>query len=568
MEEKKKSKKMTKLPKLPLLLLIPALLFVPGLYVVLLSAVALTIIIGAGIIYFFFLIRIIPAFVILLIGIGVLIGVYAILYGLYRSVFGRKHSEPALLVDMSEEPILLNFIESLCKTMETKIPDFVLLHFGPTFFVKQGKIDVFNGTVKGRILAIGTPLLGSLTVNEFKAIIAHEFAHFTGRDTLYSSFVSPVYVGTTTACEEMGSAIFGDEEESLLLSIPMLLPYAMLRAYLFLFQIIDATISRSRETRADLMATEICGKGIFSNALKKVVREGKVFGVMFSQSIPEELKKNTYANYCIAFRTFLLQKSDDLDQIEREVMAEDRKIYDRHPTLKKRLSYLPDIPDQFIDNRSARELLVNPKQYEQKLSKFVFKTSYLFGMDSVNGLDKILELDPDDVFVWSKKAMMLVASRLYKEAIECCDKAIEIEPNYTFAWNVKGGVYHILKKYQEAVDCFETALRINPKLSDVWHNKGVTYYELGKYQKAIDCFDKALKIDPDDNEAWNGKGIALKKINLGRKAEKCFKKCHWLSSKPNSISLSFRIVYTEQIAQKYILQNGRVVRWDERKISV
>ncbi|MGB7532910.1 MAG: tetratricopeptide repeat protein [Halobacteriota archaeon] len=568
MEEKKKSKKMTKLPKLPLLLLIPALLFVPGLYIVLLSAVALTIIVGVGIIYFFFFIRIIPAFVILLIGIGVLIGVYAILYGLYRSVFGRKHSEPALLVDLSEEPILSNFIESLCKIMETKTPDFVLLHFGPTFFVQQGKIDVFNGTVKGRILAIGTPLLGSLTVNEFKAIIAHEFAHFTGRDTLYSSFVSPVYVGTTTACEEMGSAIFGDEEESLLLSIPMLLPYAMLRAYLFLFQIIDAVISRSRERRADLMATEICGKGIFSNALKKVVREGKVFGVMFSQSIPEELKRNTYANYCNAFSTFLLQKSGDLGKIEREAMAEDRKIYDRHPPLKKRLSYLPNIPDQSVDSRSARELLVNPKQYEQKLSKFVFKTSYLFGMDSVEQLDEILELDPNDVFVWSKKAMMLVAYRQYKEAIECCDKAIEIEPNYTFAWNVKGGVYHILKKYQEAVDCFDTALKIDPELSDVWHNKGVTYYELDEYQKAIDCFDKALKIDPDDNEAWNGKGIALKKINRGRKAEKCFKKCHWLSSKPNSMTLTFRIVYTEQIAQKYILQNGKVVRWDEQKIFV
>jgi len=566
MEEKKKSKKITKLPKLPLLLLIPALLFVPGLYIVLLSAVALTIIIGVGVIYFFFFIRIIPAFVILLIIIGVLIGVYAILYGLYRSVFRRKHFEPALLVDMSEEPILSNFIESLCKRMETKIPDFVLLHFGPTFFVQQGKIDVFNGTAKGRILGIGTPLLGSLTINEFKAIIAHEFAHFTGRDTLYSSFVSPVYVGTTTACEEMGSAIFGEEQDSLLLAIPMLLPYAMLRTYLFLFQIIDATISRSRETRADLMATEICGKGIFSNALKKVVRESKMFGVMFSQNIPEELKKNTYVNYCNAYRAFLLQKSGDLDQIEREVIAEDGKISDRHPTLKKRLSYLPDIPDQFIDDRSARELLVNPEQYEQKLSKFVFKTSYLFGMDSVKELDKILELDPDDVFVWSKKAMILVASMQYKEAIECCDKAIEIEPNYPFTWNVKGGVCHILKKYQEAIDCFDTALQINPKLSDVWHNKGATYYELGEYQKAIDCFDKALKIDPDDNEAWNGKGITLKKVNRGRKAEKCFKKCHWLNSKPNSMTLTFRIVYTEEVAQKYILQNGRVVRRDERKI--
>lgn len=544
MRRKKETGNATKLPKLPLLLLIPAVLFVPGLYIVLLSAVALTIVIGGGIIYMIFLIGIIPVFIVALIGIGVLVGVGAILDGLFRSVFRCKHFEPALLIDISEEPTLSNFIESLCRTMGTKIPDCVLLHFGPTFFVQQGKIDVFNGTAKGRILAIGMPLLGSLTVNEFRAIIAHEFAHFTGRDTLYSSFVSPVYVGTITACEEMDSIISDDEQESLLLSIPMLLPYFMLRAYLSLFQIIDAAISRSRETRADSIAAEICGKGIFSDALKKVVRESKAFGVMFSQNIPDELKKGTYVNYCDAFRTFLLQKSDDLDQIDKEAMTEGRKMYDRHPPLKKRLSYLPDTPDQFTDNRIARELLVNPEQYEQKLSKSVLKKSALFRMDSVKDLDEILEIDPNDMFVWVRKAMMLMTSNQYQEAIEYCDKAIEIEPNYTFAWNVKGSADHILKKYQEAIDSFDAALKIDPKLSDVWHNKGSTYHELGEYQKAIDCFDKAIKIDPNHAEAWNSKGIVLKKINLEKKAKKCFKKAEELGCRGDSIPLIFRSVYT------------------------
>lgn len=554
-----------KLPKLPIVLLIPALLFVPGLYLVLLSAVALTIIIGIAIIYLFFIVGLIPVDIVFLIGIGVLIGVYASFNGLYQTVFKKKHFEQALIVDMEKEQDLSNFVEDLCERMETKVPEVVLLHFGPTFFVQQGKIKVINGIAKRRILAIGLPLLSRLTVDEFRAILAHEFAHFTGRDTLYSSVVSPVYVGTITACEEMKSTFSDESEGSIFMSIPLMLPYAMLRIYLSLFKIIDGAISRSRETRADLMATHMCGQAVFGTALRTVVREGIGFEALFPPKIPEEQMKDSYINYCDVFRTFLNQNKEDLEKFEQEAMEKKRELFDRHPTLKTRLSNLPEIPDQFEDNRNARELLKSPNFYEEGLSKFVFRTPNLFEMESVKKFDEILVKDPDDVFVLNKKAVVMTVSGQYNDALECCERAIKIDPNQAFAWNLKGGVHHIMKNYQNAMDCFDTASKINPKLSDVWQNIGATYYMLEEYQKAIECFDRAIKNDRDYEQAWNGKGLALQRINQERKAAKCFKKVEKNWGRSDSVALTFRLIYSDQLTQKYALQKGKVMRVDEQQ---
>lgn len=68
------------------------------------------------------------------------------------------------------------------------------LYAEPTFFVTQTKATTLDEKLGGgRILASGAPFLYSLGTAELKSILAHEFAHFTGRGTSHSRAVLPVH---------------------------------------------------------------------------------------------------------------------------------------------------------------------------------------------------------------------------------------------------------------------------------------------------------------------------------------------------------------------------------------
>lgn len=358
-------------PRLSLLLLIPSLLFVPGLFVVFFLAAAL-ILISAWVIFSLLQnLDFIPVYVVLLIGIGVLIGLLAVADGLYRSVVRPPGFAPSLILDMSREPALSAFISELCEKMGTGRPDFVLLHLLPTFFVTQDKLNTFNGQAAGRILAIGAPVLGDLTYDEFQAVLAHEFAHFTGRDTLYSTVVRPVYISTATACSQMRAVFSGNSLRSLIISLPMIIPYVLLSTYLNVFQLIDSALSRSRETRADIVAVSIAGKQPFSTALTKVAVGNKVLGKMLSPRVPVTIVNGSELNYCDMYHQMAIVPGMDRVELEKEVMATGSSIRDRHPSIKNRLAVLPDIAAPPSQGGLARDLLLNAEDYEQTLTGYI-----------------------------------------------------------------------------------------------------------------------------------------------------------------------------------------------------
>lgn len=362
------------IPETPLPLILLAVLFVPGVYLVLILSGGLAVAIGVGLmaaIYYIFaeLFHRIPVGILALLGIGVLVGVFAILKGILQSLWRKPRFEPAILININKEPALFLLIKDLCDLMETKLPDSIILHSGSTFFVQQGRLDVFNGKAKGRVLAISLPLLNGLSINEVRAILSHEFAHFTGRDTLYSSFVLPVYVGTVSACREMIQVI-DNPDSSVWTKIPLFLPYLALRFYLVLFHLVNMKISRSREKRADTIAVLACGFGSFSSALRKTVGIGGAFETVSVKHIVDELEKGkTFTNYYSVFRDTLPHLTDMVKEYENEALSESPSQYDSHPTLNSRLNYVPESAEQYDDTALALDLFANSQQYEKLLTR-------------------------------------------------------------------------------------------------------------------------------------------------------------------------------------------------------
>ncbi len=146
--------------------------------------------------------------------------------------------------------------------------------------------------------------------------------------------------------------------------------------------------------------------------------------------------------------------------------------------------------------------------------------------------ENVLNIDPQDKFVWLNKGLKLHEEKNYIEAIECYEKALEIDPMLKEAWYLTGLDLEILEKYDKAIECYEKALEIDPRYRKAWFSKekntiftkGLAMFNIGNYEKAIDCFERVLEFDPEYKNAWYFKGLNLETLEKYEEAIACYDK--------------------------------------------
>jgi Zn-dependent protease with chaperone function len=361
-------------PKLSLILIGLSILSVPIAFfaLILSSFVILTLsLIGA---YFLLQADSVPYALIFAVAIAPLIGIYASIRSIALMFFHKPHWESAKSLDVSKYPKLKEAINEVCQKVKTKPPTTVLLHAEPTFFVTQGKIETFDGIVGGRVLAIGSPMLSELNDVELKSILSHEFAHFSGRDTMYSSIVAPVYRGISTAVKTLDSTTSGKVEGLFGLALILLVAPSkyFLKQFFSYFAQIDMILSRSRELRCDLIASEAYGASAFSSALSKTVSVGMHFGD-HSYDIAVKSKDNFFAEYSNVLKT----AESKLEEYKNKALEEKGDELDSHPTLGFRLNNIhdPGLPqaehaDQLIKEEISSEQNSLSVSYTDYANKF------------------------------------------------------------------------------------------------------------------------------------------------------------------------------------------------------
>jgi hypothetical protein len=124
--------------------------------------------------------------------------------------------------------------------------------------VTEHSVKVSESVYQGRTLFISLSLLKMLTRGEAEAVLAHELAHFSGEDTLYSQRISPLlgkYVHYLEALHQ-GS-----------ISLPVF--YFML-FFWNIYQLALGKLRRAREFRADRIGAEFTSPREASQALVKI----------------------------------------------------------------------------------------------------------------------------------------------------------------------------------------------------------------------------------------------------------------------------------------------------------
>jgi Zn-dependent protease with chaperone function len=358
-----------------------SLLFVPGFYLMVLFTTGLIIFVGSGLIFiihyfvgkflgelgfaYFGLILLdaLPFF-------GMIFGVVSCFIAIISMFFKNKQFEPAILINPHDHPKLRDLISELSGKMGSQMPDSIILHVKSNFFVSEGKVNVFNGIAKGRIISISYPLLHVLSVNELRAILAHELSHFTGRDLVFNRFVSPVYKGANKYLEYISSVFNYRSRRPVILSIPMILPNLLMKYYLRFFHKFNMKISREMEYRADYIASKVCGNENYKEALSKLISHGHVFNRLIDEQMTEKIVHGfQFENYFSYYREHIGSYKKQIEESLGKALSDNESEYATHPTLKNRIVNLPNVDTKYDNNEKALELINSFDYLEVNMTK-------------------------------------------------------------------------------------------------------------------------------------------------------------------------------------------------------
>jgi tetratricopeptide (TPR) repeat protein len=187
------------------------------------------------------------------------------------------------------------------------------------------------------------------------------------------------------------------------------------------------------------------------------------------------------------------------------------------------------IPIENILDTLKKEIptAIQPASHGKSSYELITEANTLVDEKQVEKAIEVYEMvanDPNYLYAWYNKGVVLGNLGRSQEAIECYDKAIQIDPNYADAWYNKGVILGSLARNLEAIECYDKTIQINPSDANAWYNKGVALGSLGKNPEAIECYDKTTQIDTNYYLAWYNKGVTQENLGRSKEAIECYDK--------------------------------------------
>ncbi len=285
----------------------------------------------------------------------------AVTVGIGRAVFAvEKRSadleSAGVMVSRGEQPALWALVDDVARETGFPVPDDLRLVEDVNAFVHQD--TRLLGLVGGkRHLGIGTALLQVLTVDELRAVLAHELGHYAGGDTRLSALVYRAEATVRRTVDHLG---------------PTTLLGRLFGAYATLYRRVSLSVRRGQELRADQASVKVAGRAAQESLLRELQAAAPAWQfflntyakpVWSSGAAPRDLYEG--------FR--LLLDEPTRQQELQELRLEDGRPtdpLDSHPSASERIALARTLPDRTApgDTRSAREVLSGAQALEVRVT--------------------------------------------------------------------------------------------------------------------------------------------------------------------------------------------------------
>jgi tetratricopeptide (TPR) repeat protein len=223
----------------------------------------LVVVVAASVLYGAFAVGQIPIKLVALVVIGALVTIFTMI----RSLFIRVQSQdPGRPLKAEEAPALWALTREVAEAIGTRPIDEIRVTPGTEMAVyENGSFRERMQDRARRILILGVGNLNDFKQNSFRAVLAHEYGHFSHRDTAGGDVAIRVNNDMLKFAIEMarrGQAVAWN------------IAFQFLRLYHFIFRRISHGATRLQEVLADRVAVRIYGAEAFEAGLCHVIRRG------------------------------------------------------------------------------------------------------------------------------------------------------------------------------------------------------------------------------------------------------------------------------------------------------
>ncbi len=244
---------------------------------------------------------------------------------IFRKINTVHHFE-GRLINRQSAPALWQQVSQIAERLGTSPPDNIFAGIDDNFFVTELPVRVGGEQHTGRTLFVSLPLLKTLTRGEANAVLAHEMAHFSGEDTLYSRRTAPLLQKYDTYLEALEG------------------PFGWLVLHLMflfwnLYQLSLAKIRREREYRADRIAAEATSPTEAAQALLRICAYSQ-YRTEVQKSLSESEAEAEAMNVAKRLEEGFPAFVGSTVNLERAAQSHTPHPFDSHPTLTERITSL------------------------------------------------------------------------------------------------------------------------------------------------------------------------------------------------------------------------------------
>lgn len=266
---------------------------------------------------------------------------FALLKALFSIERTRGDALPGLPVTPADQPALWALVRELAVTVGTRPPDTITLISEVNAGVREQTSWLGFG-VRRRDMFVGAQLLAGLRHDQLCALLGHELAHYSNRDTRLAGLT---YRGRRSI-ERALTGLGGDGWfEAVVRKLFVL--------YAKLYFSVSAAVCRRQELAADAAAARLAGTAAATSALREV----EALGVAWTFFVNHYLSIGWHAGYlpdrpAAGFRSLLAddKRAGEIEQLRRDLPEEETSRYDTHPATADRIAALEALPA--VSNRT------------------------------------------------------------------------------------------------------------------------------------------------------------------------------------------------------------------------
>lgn len=284
-----------------------------------------------GVIGFFFTVGRIPIKLVALLLFFGAASAWSVVRAAWALLWPRRAEDPGARLDLDANPGLRATLDDVAATIGTRPVDAVFLTPGTEFavFERGGMWRRLFGTPE-RCMILGVANLDGFRLAPFKSVLAHEYGHFSNRDTAGGGFALGVRRSVVTMAESLASAGVATSWNP---------AWLFVRAFHSTFLRVSQGASRLQEILADRAAAVAYGGPAFEEGFRHVIRRGVTFNAQANGLIGSLRGTNTRVTNLYAQSTAVPIADDQVERAVEEIIEREPSPFDSHPRPADRIAW-------------------------------------------------------------------------------------------------------------------------------------------------------------------------------------------------------------------------------------